>query len=108
MVLRWGFKGIPPAQMNSMVSGTHMGRLLCAKKMILKKMILWRNDFVVDFQGNPSCSNEFYGPWDPYGQATLPKTLLIKLCCRDFHFFAAKLQVAPGTSLYIPYSPVKG
>ena len=29
MILCWGFKGIPPAQMNSMVPGTHMGRLLC-------------------------------------------------------------------------------
>ena len=29
MILWWGFKGIPPAQMNSMVPRTHMGRLLC-------------------------------------------------------------------------------
>ena len=27
----WGFNGIPPAQMNSMVPRTHMGRLLCPK-----------------------------------------------------------------------------
>ena len=26
---------------------------------------------MVGFLGNPSCPNEFYGPWDPYGQATL-------------------------------------
>ena len=31
MILWWGFKGIHPAQMNSMVPGTHMGRLLCPK-----------------------------------------------------------------------------
>ena len=28
MILWWGCKGIPPAQMNSMVPGSHMGRLL--------------------------------------------------------------------------------
>ena len=27
----WGFRGIPPAQMNSMVPRTHMGKLLCPK-----------------------------------------------------------------------------
>ena len=53
-------------------SGTFLGR-----KMVPKKRVLWRNDFVVGLQGNPSCPNEFYGPWDPYGQATLPKTPLI-------------------------------
>ena len=31
MILWWGFKGIHPAQMNSMVPGSHMGRLLCPK-----------------------------------------------------------------------------
>ena len=31
MILWWVFKGIPPAQMNSMVPGTHMGRLLSPK-----------------------------------------------------------------------------
>ena len=31
MILWWGFKEIPPAQMNSMVPGSHMGRLLCPK-----------------------------------------------------------------------------
>ena len=29
IILWWGFRGIHPAQMNSMVPGTHMGRLLC-------------------------------------------------------------------------------
>ena len=29
MILWWSFRGIHPAQMNSMVPGTHMGRLLC-------------------------------------------------------------------------------
>ena len=29
MVLWWGFRGIQPAQMNSMVPRSHMGRLLC-------------------------------------------------------------------------------
>ena len=47
-------------------------------KIVPEKMVLWRNDFVVEFQGNPSCPNEFYGPWDPYGQATLPRNLLKK------------------------------
>ena len=31
MILWWGFKGIHPAQMNSMVPRSHMGRLLCFK-----------------------------------------------------------------------------
>ena len=31
MVLWWGFRGIHPAQMNSMVPRTHMGKLLCPK-----------------------------------------------------------------------------
>ena len=31
MILWWGFKGIHPAQMNSMVPRSHMGRLLCPK-----------------------------------------------------------------------------
>ena len=31
-MISWlGFRGIPPAQMNSMVPRTHMGRLLCPK-----------------------------------------------------------------------------
>ena len=42
------------------------------QNMVPKKVVLWRNDFVVGFEGNPSCPNEFYGPWDAYGQATLP------------------------------------
>ena len=29
MILWWGFRGIRPAQMNSMVPRSHMGRLLC-------------------------------------------------------------------------------
>ena len=36
MILWWGFRGIPPAQMNSMVPGTHMGRLLCPKPPLFK------------------------------------------------------------------------
>mgnify|MGYP003330121743 CR=1 FL=1 len=31
MILWWGFRGIHPAQMNSMVPRSHMGRLLCPK-----------------------------------------------------------------------------
>ena len=31
MILWWGFRGIRPAQMNSMVPRSHMGRLLCPK-----------------------------------------------------------------------------
>jgi hypothetical protein len=25
--------------------------------------------------GDPSCPNEFHGPWEPYGQATLSQNL---------------------------------
>ena len=31
MILWWGIRGIHPAQMNSMVPRTHMGKLLCPK-----------------------------------------------------------------------------
>ena len=31
VILWWGLRGIPPAQMNSMFPRTHMGRLLCPK-----------------------------------------------------------------------------
>ena len=40
---------------------------------IPKKMILQRNGFVVRIRGDPSCPNKFYGPWEPFGQATLSK-----------------------------------
>ena len=64
MIFWWGYKGIPPAQMNSMVPGIHMGRLLCPQNPF-KKIL---------------------GKFSKSGQ----------------------LQVAPVTSLYIPYSPLKG
>ena len=38
MVLWWGFRGIHPAQMNSMVPMTHMGRLLCPQTPLKKKL----------------------------------------------------------------------
>mgnify|MGYP001269770309 CR=1 FL=1 len=37
MILWWGYKGIPPAQMNSMVPRTHMGRLLCPQTPLKNK-----------------------------------------------------------------------
>ena len=58
MILWWGFRGFHLTQMNSMVPGTHMGRLLCPK---------------------PSLFNDFVG----------------------ISTFPGKLQVAPGTSLYL-------
>ena len=39
MILWWGFKGIPPAQMNSMVPRTHMGRLLCPKPSLFNHFV---------------------------------------------------------------------
>ena len=38
MILWWGFRGIPPAQINSMVPGSHMGRLLCPKILLKDKI----------------------------------------------------------------------
>ena len=38
MFLWWGFKGIHPAQMNSVVPGSHMGRLLCPKTLLKNKI----------------------------------------------------------------------
>ena len=39
MILWWGFKGIHPAQMNSMVPGTHMGRLLSPKPTLFNYFV---------------------------------------------------------------------
>ena len=36
MILWWGFRGIHPAQMNSMVPRSHMGRLLCLQTPLKK------------------------------------------------------------------------
>ena len=38
MILWWGFRGIHPAQMNSMVPRSHMGRLLCPKTFLKNKI----------------------------------------------------------------------
>ena len=38
-----------------------------------KNTFLQRNDFVAGIQGDPSCPNEFNGPHETYGQATLSK-----------------------------------
>ena len=38
MILWWGFRGIHPAQMNSMVPRTHMGKLLCPKTPLKKNL----------------------------------------------------------------------
>ena len=59
-----------------------------------KNTLLRGNDFVVGIQGNPFCPNEFYGPWDPFGCATLPRNLLIQLFS-----FPGKLQVVPVPTL---------
>ena len=55
MILWWGYKGIPPAQMNSMVPGIHLGMLLCPKALLFKKIYV-----ISDFpgklqQGFPCC-----------------------------------------------------
>ena len=43
--------------------GRHFGPwTLLVPKMVPKKVVLWRNDFVVGFWRNPSCPSEFYGP----------------------------------------------
>ena len=39
MILWWGFRGIPPAQKNSMVPGTHMGRLLSPKPSLFNYFV---------------------------------------------------------------------
>ena len=43
---------------------------------VLKNIFLQRNDVVVRIQGDPSCPNEFYGPEELHGQATLSKKTL--------------------------------
>ena len=39
MILWWGFRGIHPAQMNFMVPGTHMGRLLSPKPTLFNYFV---------------------------------------------------------------------
>ena len=51
-----------------------------------KNILLRGNYFVVGIQGNPSCPNEFYGPWDPFGCTTLAKTNYVLLFSGDFKF----------------------
>ena len=50
-----------------------------------KKIVLQRKYFLVRIQGDPSCPNELYGPWEPYGQATLPQNPFKKLRSRQIH-----------------------
>ena len=38
MISWWGFRGIHPAQINSMVTRSHMGRLLCPKTLLKNKI----------------------------------------------------------------------
>ena len=61
-----------PKSASGKILGQHFGSgMFLVRKMVTENVVLWRNDFVVGFQGNPSCPNEFYGPQEPYGQATL-------------------------------------
>ena len=39
IILWWGFIGIPADQLNSMVPGTHMGRLLCPKPSLFNYFV---------------------------------------------------------------------
>ena len=55
MILWWGYKGIPPAQMNSMVPGVHLGELRFPKGHIFQK-IYAISDFAGKLQqGFPCC-----------------------------------------------------
>ena len=66
---------------------------------------------MVGRQGNPSCPNEFYGPWDSYGQATLPQTLVFLIILCNFMFFQKIGErpwghpcISPISLCGIPYS----
>ena len=39
MILWWGYRGIPSAQMNSMVPGTHLGVLVCPKTFLFNHFV---------------------------------------------------------------------
>ena len=39
MILWWGYRGIPPAQMNSMVPGTHLGVLVSPKTSLFNYFV---------------------------------------------------------------------
>ena len=39
MILWWGYRGIPSAQMNSMVPGTHLGVLVCPKTSLFNYFV---------------------------------------------------------------------
>ena len=60
-----------------------------------KNMVLRGKDFLVRIQGNPPHPNELYGPEDPFGCATLTKTIFVcQMLCNLI--FSRKSGNAPG------------
>ena len=52
IILWWGYMGIPSAQMNSMVPGTHLGVLVCPKTYLLNYFV-WISSFPGKLQVAP-------------------------------------------------------
>ena len=72
-----------------------------------KNILLPGNDFVVGIQGNPSCPNEFYGPWDPYGQASLSKQPFKKIKSTQIPENPKNCRWPLPPPRGLPYSPLK-
>ena len=85
----------------------------CVDFGVPENILLQGNYFVVGIQRIPRDTDELYGPWDPFGCATLPPNLVIFMFCKHFQF-PGKLQVAPVASLLslvgplAAYSPLVG
>ena len=92
MNLWWGFRGIPPAQMNSMVPGTHMGRLLCPKPSLFHYFV-----GISSFPGKLQVAPASLAYFPLWGPAAVAEGLRIILCLMaPFRDLRAGLGVSLG------------
>ena len=75
MILWWGFRGIHPAQMNSMVPGTHMGRLLCPKQPLFHYLV-----GIPSFPGKLQVAPASLAYFPLWGPAPVAEGLRINTC----------------------------
>ena len=97
----WGFRGIPPAQMNSMVPGTHMGRLLSPKPTLFN-YFQRISSFPGKLQVAPA-SLAYFPLWGPAAVAGTALLGLARVWCGLACNGVAWLVIAwPGLSLAWP------
>ena len=84
MILWWGFTGIHPAQMNSMVPGIHMSRLVCPKPTLFNYFV-GISSFPGKLQVAP-VSLAYFPLWGPAavaeGLTIWPNTRAAKFCAK--------------------------